>query len=317
MNKEFITLLKLSQEIYYEEISKTQSMDDSFRRSIGNKYNFLMNRVVMRSKLDWRYKAKDMIPLKDKSIVKALLIKSYYPLINNDEDQIFVDWFNDSIDENDYDKIIELGNRAESLIKYEVSYDDWDLDDVTIDEWVAAIHSSINFTRALSIKKFAYEMKNLYDNSNVLNHDMPFGDMIKENKYGKRSYIWKGLRPNIDTSLPLNEVLSGCFSQEDYANLVLQLMLVIIQDCQNKTVDFIKAYAELKKGSGRACADELLETDSLASEYIKFFQNIYDYLHDKPALTKEIENEIGTDDLLIFFKMKDRNAKNPKKTKNE
>ena len=158
-------------------------------------------------------------------------------------------------------------------------------------------------------------MKVLYDNSNVLAHDMPFGDMIKKNEYGKRSYIWKGLHPNIDTSLPLKEVLSGCFSQEDYANLVLQLMLVIMQDCQNKTVNFIKAYAELKKMSGCICADELLETDSLASEYVKFFQNIYDYLYGRPNLTKEIETEIGTDNLLSFFKMKDRNAKNPKKTK--
>ena len=92
-------------------------------------------------------------------------------------------------------------------------------------------------------------------------------------------------------------------------------MLVIMKDCQNKTVDLIKAYSELKKRSGRACADELLGTDSLASEYVKFFQNIYDYLYDRPELTKEIETEIGTDNLLSFFKMKDRNAKNPKKTK--
>lgn len=315
MNKEYVALSELTKEIYYEKLSKTQPMDDSFRKSISIKFNYLMNSVVMRSKFDWRYKQKNMIPSKDKSIVKSLLIKSYYPLNNNDEDQIFVDWFNDRIDEDDYDKIIELGNCVESFIRAEVSYEDWELDDVTIDEWIAAIHSSINFTRALSIKKFAYEMKNLYDNSNVLNHDMPFGDMIKENEYGKRSYIWKGLHPNIDTSLPLNEVLTGCFSQEDYANLVLQLMLVIMQDCQNKTVDFIKAYAEIKKMSGCACADELLGTDSLASEYVKFFQNIYDYLYDRPKLTREIEIEIGTDNLLSFFKMKDRNAKNPKKTK--
>ena len=33
--------------------------------------------------------------------------------------------------------------------------------------------------------------------------------------------------------------------------------------------------------------------------------------------TKKIEAEIGTEDLLSFFKMEDRNAKNPKKTKNK
>ena len=316
MNEKYITLQELSKEIYKEQISDMQTMDQSFRRSISNKFNFLTNRIVMRSKLDLRYKHKDRIPLRDKSIVKALLIKSYSPQPDT-EDFIFVKWFNNSIEETDFETIINLGSRVEHLIKDEVANEDWDLDEVTIDEWVNAIHSAINFSRALSVKKFAYEMIQLYDTSNVLNHDIPFGDLIRENEYGQRSYIWKGLHPSIDTSLPLNEVLKGCFSQEDYANLVLQLMFVIMQDSQDKTINFIKAYAELKKMTGYSCADELLDKESLASEYVKFFQNIYDYLYDRPELTKKIEAEIGTDDLLNFFKMKDRNAKNPKKTKNK
>ncbi len=316
MSEEYITLQELSEEIYKEQISDKQTMNESFRRSISNKYNFLVNRIVMRSKLDWRYKNKDRIPLRDKSIVKALLIKSYLPKPDTD-DELFVKWFNNSIEETDFETIINLGFRVESLIKDEVAYDDWDLDDVTIDEWVNAIHSSINFSRALSVKKFAYEMIQLYDASNVLNHDIPFGDLIRENEYGQRSYIWKGLHPNIDMSLPLNEVLKGCFSQEDYADLVIQLMFVILQDSRDKTINFIKAYAGLKKKTGYSCADELLDKESLASEYTKFFQNIYDYLYDRPELTKDIETEIGTEDLLNFFKMKDRNAQNPKKANKE
>ena len=316
MSEEYITLQELSEEIYKEQISDKQTMDESFRRSISNKYNFLVNRIVMRSKLDWRYKNKDRIPLRDKSIVKALLIKSYLPKPDTD-DELFVKWFNNSIEETDFETIINLGFRVESLIKDEVAYEDWDLDKVTIDEWVNAIHSSINLSRTLSVKKFAYEMIQLYDTSNVLNHDIPFGDLIRENEYGQRSYIWKGLHPSIDTSLPLNEVLKGCFSQEDYANIVMQFMHIILQDSQDKTIDFIKAYAELKKKTGYSCADEMLDKESLASEYTKFFQNIYDYLYDRPKLTKKIEAEIGTEDLLNFFKMKDRNAKNPKKTENK
>ena len=316
MSEEYITLQELSEEIYKEQISDKQTMDESFRRSISNKYNFLVNRIVMRSKLDWRYKNKDRIPLRDKSIVKALLIKSYLPKPDTD-DELFVKWFNNSIEETDFETIINLGFRVESLIKDEVAYEEWDLDKVTIDEWVNAIHSSINLSRTLSVKKFAYEMIQLYDTSNVLNHDIPFGDLIRENEYGQRSYIWKGLHPSIDTSLPLNEVLKRCFSQEDYANSVQQFMHVILQDSQDKTIDFIKAYAELKKKTGYSCADEMLDKESLASEYTKFFQNIYDYLYDRPKLTKKIEAEIGTEDLLNFFKMKDRNAKNPKKTENK
>lgn len=314
MNKEYVTLSELTKEIYKEQLSSTQTLDDSFRKSISNKFNFLMNRVVMRSKLDWRFKKKDRIPLRDKSIVKTMLIKSYFPQ-KEDADFLFIKWFNDSIEETDLDTIIELGSRVENLIKDEVAYEDWDLDDVTIDEWVSAIQSSINYSRALSVKNFEYHMMCLYDSSNVLNHDIPFGDLIRENEYGKRSYGWKGLHPNFDMSLPLNEILKGCFSQEDYANLVMKLMLVIMHDSNEKTINFIKAYAGIKKMSGYDCVDELIENDTLASEYPKFFQNIYEYLYDRPKLTNEIEEEVGTENLLDFFKMKDRNAKNPKKTK--
>ncbi len=314
MNEKYITLSELTKEIYREQISDKQTVDDSFRRIVSNKFNYLMNRVVMRSKLDWRYKQKDRIPLRDKSIIKALLIKSYLPQ-TDDEDYVFVKWFNDSIDETDLDTIIKLGFRVEILIDNEVAYDNWDLDDVTKEEWVNAIHSSINFSRAFSIKKFTNEMIMLYDSSKVLNHDIPFGDLIRENEYGKRLYAWKGLHPNIDMSLPLNEVLRGCFSQEDYVKLVLQLMSVIQKDSQKKTIDFIKAYVEVKKMTGYNCIDEYIGNDTLASEYPKFFQNIYEYLYDRANLTEEIENEMETDNLLDFFKMKDRNAKNPKKTK--
>ncbi len=320
MNSEYITLAELTDEIYNENelcIFYEKEIDkESFERTMRAKFNFIMNRVVMRSKLDLRIKGKNMIPKKDKSIVKSLLIKSYSTLQKKDENHIFIDWFNNRIDETDFDRIIWLGLQIELLMD-EVCNNDWDIDNVTKDEWVNAIESSINLSRALSIKKFEDVMMKLYDSSNVLNHDIPFGDMIRENEYGKRVYAWKGIHPNIDMSLPLSEVLKGCFSQEEYVNLVLQLLFVILQDSQDKTIDFIKAYAEIKKLSEVSRADELFGNDSLASEYTKFFQNIYEYLYDRPDLTKKIENEIETEKLLEFFKMKDRNGKPPKKSRNK
>lgn len=317
MEEEYVALSQITEEIYKEKISNIKEVDESFKRTLRAKFDFLMNRVVMRSKLDFRLKDKDRIPKRDKAIVKALLSKSYIYANKGEEDLIFVDWFNNSIKETDFDSIIALGYKVECLIDDEVYYDDWDLDEVTKDEWKSAITSSINLSRALSVKKFAYEMIQLYDSSNVLNHDIPFGDMIRENEYGKRVYAWKGIHPNIDMSLPLSEVLKGCFSQEEYVNLVLQLLFVILQDSQDKTIDFIKAYAEIKKQSEVSSADELIRNDSLASEYTKFFQNIYEYLYDRPDLTKKIENEIETEKLLEFFKMKDRNGKLPKKSRNK
>lgn len=315
MEEEYVSLIQIINEIFDENTSFTIEKE-SFERIIRKKFDFLMNRVVMRSKLDFRFKDKDRIPKRDKSIVKALLSKSYIYTNKGEVDLIFVDWFNNSIEETDFERIIRLGLQVEFLIDEVCDYD-WDIDDVTKDEWVNAIESSINLSRALSVKKFAYEMIRLYDSSNVLNHDIPFGDIIKENEYGKRVYVWKGLQPDIDMSLPLSEVLKDCFSQEEYVNLVLKLLFVIVLDAKDKTVNFIKAYAELKELSKISSADELIGNDSLASEYTKFFQNIYEYLYDRPPLTKEIEDEIGTKNLLEFFKMKDRNGKLPKKSKNK
>lgn len=202
MNDEYVSLSEVTDEIFKEYTSYPKGKD-SFERTMRAKFDFLMNRVVMRSKLDLRFKGKDRIPKRDKSIVKALLIKSYFP-DKDDDDHIFVKWFNSSVKETDYDRIILLGYRADYLISEEVYYEDWDLYKVTTDEWIAAIESSINLSRALSIRKIENELMRLYDSSNVLNHDIPFGDMIRENEHGKRVYVWKGLQPNIDMSLPLS-----------------------------------------------------------------------------------------------------------------
>ena len=59
MNDAYITLTDLTSEIYREKISKTKEVDESFERTMRKKFSFLMNRIVMRSKLDWRYKEKD------------------------------------------------------------------------------------------------------------------------------------------------------------------------------------------------------------------------------------------------------------------
>ena len=313
MSEEYVTITELSKEIFKEIFQTSNEPSEDFLRTMRKKFNFFMNRVALRSKLQWRYKKKDRIPLCDKDIVKELLIKSYNSADSND---LFVKWFNSSIKDDDYDSIIRLGYKIETLIDEEIYADDWDkdLDDVTKEEWKDALTSSINLSRALSVKNFAREMIRLYDSSNVLNHGINLGDIISVDKNGKRSFVFRGKPPHIDTTKPISEIIKGCFSQEDYVNLVLQLMCVIEQDATNKAIDCIKFYAVLKKHYDCSSADELINSKSLASEYPKFFQNIYEYLYDRPSLTKAIEEEIGTDNLLNFFKMKDRNAKNPKKT---
>ena len=301
-----ISLSNLTRTIM-EEIGLPDSQEEEFARHIRVKYAYLFNNIIMRSKLDYRFNGKDMIPLRDKSIIKALLIRAagYGP--DSDKDLIYVEWFNGNIMENDYKTIAKLGLMVDHLISDEICYDDWNIDDVTRDEWIAAIHSSIKLSLALNVLNTTEALQDMNEQLAILDHGIPFGDLIKENPYGSRVYLWKGLFPQIDTSKPLADALLKCFSLEDYTMILRELIHLIIIDAHEKSVDFIKAYAELKKRNGYHSADQLLSTDSLASEYTAFFQNIYEFLTQRPGMTRQIEEEIGTDSLLAFFKMRDRN----------
>lgn len=310
-----ISLADLTREMRKEK-GLLESSEDDFSRLIREKYTYLFNNVILRSKLDYRFKGKHMIPLRDKTIVKALLIRAagYGP--DPDKDSIYVEWFNGNIKENDYETIARLGLMVDNLISNELCYDDWDIDDVTRNEWIAAIHSSIKLSLALNILNATEALQDMNEQLAILDHGIPFGDMIKGNPYGSRIYLWKGLFPQIDTSKPLADALHRCFSLDDYTMILRELIHLIIIDAHEKSVDFIKAYAELKRSSGYHSADQLLSTDSLASEYTAFFQNIYEFLNQHPEMTRLIEEEIGTDNLLAFFKMRDRNPKasSPKKS---
>ncbi len=302
--KEFISVSELTAEIWKENGLSTNSKED-FPRQVRAKYAFLCNRVLMINKLTFRTKGKDMIPLRDKSVVKALLTHAI-PSCAKENDNIIVDWFNNKIQENDFPKIIELGKRVEEIID-DVYYDDRDMDMITRNEWVKAIHSAIKLDYVQNMVYAMDALQNLNMQLLILNHGIPFGEMIRENPFGTRMYLLKSQIPYLDMSKPLKESLEKCYSLDDYSRLLLNFLGVMESDVQRKTIEFIKAYAELKKITGATFADELLPENTLASEYIVFFQNIHDFLSEEPKIVKEIEQEIGTKDLLLFFKMKDRN----------
>ena len=261
--------------------------------------------MILRSKLDFRVKGKDMIPLRDKPIVKELVARSYFPKPDGYGDQLIVDWFNDSIAPNDFEKIRDLGSWVDNIISNEIYYDDWDMDMVTRDEWIAAIHYAIRFDLAVSILQAAETLENLYNSLMVLDHKIPFGDLIKENKYGSRVYRWKGLSAHLDPSEPLDDSLKNCYSLENYSSILQEFLNRLQRNAIAKTIDFILAYAEIKAKSGALSAKEFLSSDSLASEYTAFFQKIYEFLIERPEITSFIERETGTNDLLGFFRMKE------------
>ncbi len=64
--------------------------------------------------------------------------------------------------------------------------------------------------------------------------------------------------------------------------------------------------ASLKNLFGLQKADSGITDESLASEYIIWYQRIYEYLSDNPDVLSDIEAKTQTENLLDFFKMDDR-----------
>lgn len=306
-----IGIQKISEEIF-KECKLSSNSKESFERTMRAKYKFLIEKVVMRSKLDFNYKRKNMIPKKDAVIVKALLIKSYDGTNNGNEDQIYVDWFNGRIIDDDYDKIIELNNKVSQLLE-DLCYET-DMSELTCHEWTVAIESSTNLSGALNTKKLLYEMDVLNNQTIVLNHLVSFGDIINDkNEHTIRLSIIESnfkeimrMYPNISLDTTLGEMLEKCIKQSDYINMIIRIMQFMEKDACDKTIEFIKSYAEIKKTSKVDNIDELMPKDTLASEYMKLFQNIYEFLKEHQKLTNDIEKEIGVSKLLDFFKVKDR-----------
>ena len=125
-----ISFSDLAKEILKENGMQSEGQDEVVR-VLRNKYAFLCNHVIMRSKLDFRLKGKDVIPLREKPIVKELIKRPYSP--KSDEDKMIVDWFNNSIAANDYEKIRDLGSWIDSIISDELYNNNLDIDEVTRD----------------------------------------------------------------------------------------------------------------------------------------------------------------------------------------
>ena len=68
----------------------------------------------------------------------------------------------------------------------------------------------------------------------------------------------------------------------------------------------IEWYADAKNLFEAEKADDAFQRDSIASEYVIWYQRIHEFLCDNPDVCKEIEEKTGTTGLAEFFRMQDR-----------
>lgn len=298
----------------YKRVLKRQSLDTTYDgnyKNLRNKFNFLMNEVLFRDKMNFGTTRKTYISNTEVPYVEELL---YRATSGYEEDKLFCDWFNGNIATDDYERIFQLGKDLEVLLTEVYEKDEkWNTDEVTKNEWINALQSSIHYDTALTALKIKHAINSLEIASSGISHNIPFGEIIRQSN-GNRACVSFNQCPVFDVSAaPITEVFKYCLSREDYMDTILNIIELMICDATKKTIDFIKVYAEIKKIRNITNIDQLIEKDYFASEYLGFFNEIYEYLFTHPDSLKEIESEIGTDNLLEFFKVSDRNAGRKKK----
>ncbi len=144
---EFIGVRRIYEEVMaFYNWNTDYSIDISSKESLlKKKYAFLFRKVLMRNRNTYKKKGNNMVPMIDAPIIRELLIKSVSP---EDNDQIIVKWFNGKIDKDNSEAVIALFNSISTIIS-KLSYTN-QIDQVTAEEWRAAIASSTNYDVACS-----------------------------------------------------------------------------------------------------------------------------------------------------------------------
>ena len=95
-------------------------------------------------------------------------------------------------------------------------------------------------------------------------------------------------------------------SQDDYFDILAQVIHLLEEHVQKQAIDKITYLAKLQNSVMFEHVDDGEDNNTLSSEYIIWFQRIYEFLKNNPEICKKIEEETKTEDLLYYFKMSER-----------
>ncbi len=230
----------------YKSILIRQGLDTVYEGNYTNprkKFNFLRVEVLHRNKLDFGTERKTRIPKEEVPIVEELIYRS---LSSDEQYELFVDWFNGNIMPTDYQKKIDLAMKVYNMLE-ELYQNNWDMCEQTKKEWLAAIESHLNVEEARTILLFERELRGFFICSDVLAHQIPFGEIVKSNKDEKRTTLFSKEHVIDFENKTIKEILAECNSQSQYLSFLEKIISEISQDAKMKSSEFIKAYAEIKK----------------------------------------------------------------------
>lgn len=295
--------LVLASEVYEEieaEIDSNSRDSESLKRLLRKKFNFLMKNVLLRTEANYKIGNKNYVLRTERHVVKEFLRASL------EETSEIGKWFNLNLNLSSADQTLELFNVV-SIILTSALHED-KVDEVTFDEWIATIKTSIDYNNAKSVIDVKNKLDKLRVAAKPLNHEIGYGDIYWSNEEGNRGYGLKNTKnilSDFDT-LTLKEIAQQVHIESGYYEILQYLISKFEEQAHQKSYETILYYAEMKRDyesieeiEGSSKISDLAD---FTSDYSQMHLKLYEYLLKNPEICKKIETEAKTSELLEFFK---------------
>ncbi len=295
---------KVSLQAIYDEIIhhySWENYEEAKKRLLRKKYSFLQKKLVLCNPEDFKEKGANYVPANDAAIIRELLIEA----VNDSEESMVVDWFNGKIDTSDSQTAALLFMQLKPLIMKPLMMGE--TDEVTMDEWLNTVSAAINYNTArntLALKRNLEKFRNI---SLPLDMNISFGDVVATYEDGSRAYGLKAEKQPIEIKgKTVEQILDSVVTQDDYFSVLEQMLKMFEDHAKAKARESIEWYAEAKDLFEAEKADDAFKRDSIASEYVIWYQRISEFLVQNPEICSEIEREKKVTGLVEFFRMQER-----------
>lgn len=295
---------KVSLQAIYDKVIhhySWENYEEAKRRLLRKKYSFLQKNLVLCNPEDFKEKGANYVPANDAAIIRELLIEA----VNDSEESMVVDWFNGKIDTRDSQAATLLFMQLKPFIMKPCMMGE--TDEVTMEEWLNTVSAAINYNTARNTLALKHNLEKFRNTSLPLDMNISFGDVVATYEDGSRAYGLKAEKQPIEIKgKTIEQILDSVVSQDDYFSVLEQMLKLFDDHAKAKARERIELYAEAKDLSEAEKADDAIERDSVASEYVIWYQRISEFLDQNPEICNEIETEKKVTGLVEFFRMQDR-----------
>ena len=272
--------------------------DDSFKRLLNKRLTKLLEKVAFVSKSELKdEKGKKLyLPNADAPIVRNLLVEC-----EKEEEGIISKWLNGSYDTSiPINSIILNGMIEEPIRRAEIMQE---TDSVTVDEWIATIRCLTGFEYAKQAQLLMNKMNTLRVNSMGTRTCVNFGAIYVTDESGSRDYISEPQKKSeVVSSEILDLVVSNLNTANDYYVAINQITDKMLEKMESETIETLKFFANAKILCEQDKVFDIYNYNSIVSDYVPYYNRLADYCKNNPKIVKEIEKEMGIENLEDFLR---------------